>query len=250
MAQSISTSAAKDTIIFIASNLSSSSSSQTSASEGALAIKSQSDTSSSTALATSTSNQDCEGDTLCPVSKESNESADTTSANILTRTHNISGGDAATSAIIHTRTSTPVTISNEGAITMMAAILLFSVAIAIIINIDGLRSQAIQQRYEHIICSHHTMKNEQEHQLSSKLFICYKQQIEALKLAHQIGILGICRNFSKFRFRGSVGIRNVLGGYSNLSSTCSSFCLKFQTQLYEITLLLRLSTSLNTSINE
>ena len=92
---------------------------------------------------------------------------------------------------------------------MMTAILLFSVAIAIIINIDGLRSQAIQQRYEHIICSHHTMKNEQEHQLSSKLFICYKQQIEALKLAHQIRILGICRNFSKFRFRGSVGIRNV-----------------------------------------
>ena len=249
MAQSVSTSAAKDTIIFIASNLSSSSSSQTSASEGALAIKSQSDTSSSTALATSTSNQDCEGDTLCSVSKESNESADTRSANILTRTHNISD-DTATSAIIHTRTSTPVTISNEGAITMMAAILLFSVAIAIMINIDGLRSQAIQQRYEHIICSHHTMKNEQEHQLSSKLFICYKQQIEALKLAHQIRILGICRNFSKFRFRGSVGIRNVLGGYSNLSSTCSSFCLKFQTQLYEITLLLRLSTSLNTSINE
>ena len=248
MAQAISTSATKY-IIVTASNLSPIISSQTSASEGALVIKSQSDTSSSTALATSTSNQDCEGDTLCPVRKESNESADTTSANILTRTHNISD-DTATSAIIHTRTSTPVTISNEGAITMMAAILLFSVAIAIMINIDGLRSQAIQQRYEHIICSHHTMKNEQEHQLSSKLFICYKQQIEALKLAHQIRILGICRNFSKFRFRGSVGIRNVLGGYSNLSSTCSSFCLKFQTQLYEITLLLRLSTSLNTSINE
>ena len=113
MAQAISTSATKY-IIVTASNLSPIISSQISASEGALAIKSQSDTSSSTALATSTSNQDCKGDTLCPVSKESNESADTTSANILTRTHNISD-DTATSAIIHTRTSTPVTISNEGA---------------------------------------------------------------------------------------------------------------------------------------
>ena len=144
---------------------------------------------------------------------------------------------------------------------MATVLFLLSVATTIviiisIIHIDKLHSQAMQRRYVHIICSHIKMIMTLQHELSSQmLFICYKQQLdkqqlEALKLAHLIRILGICRNFSKFRFRGSVGICNVLGGCSNLSSTCSTFCLKFQTLLYEITLLLRLSTSLNTSINE